>query len=194
MNKKTAGDESAELSWADIGFILEGFSFAARPLHRTTQAVTEEYSLGPRGAWMVLLIARGGLFPMDLTNIFEVGRSLITAELNRLLEAGLITYKKHGSDGRRVELALTALGEKINRRAKADLTALVRKQLKSYTRDEILLCARMLRDFRRTHDEAGAERYEQWSDDQLAALAEETRRPAPKKAPARSSRAKKRSR
>lgn len=181
MKNKKAGEAHTDLSWADIGFLIEGFAFAARPLQKATEDVTQEYALGPRGAWMVMLIARGGLFPLDLTRLFEVGRSLITVELNRLSEAGLITYTRHGSDGRRTELALTPLGEKVNRRLKSALGKLVKQQLRGYSREEIVLCASLLRDFRRANADVTSERYEQWSEDQRSALAAESRRAAPKK-------------
>ena len=186
MTNKTAA--SQDLAWVDIGYILEGISYAARPLQRATEDVTREFSLGPRGAWMVLIIARGGLYPLDLTGIFDIGRSLVTTELARLNDAGLVVYRRDAEDGRRVELALTALGEKVNQRLKTALSRLVREQLHAYSRDEILLCARMLRDFRRTADAAGTERYEQWSDAQLSALAQEAAReisPRPKQAAAK---------
>lgn len=139
---------SLKLSWDEIGFVCEGMSLASRPMSLATKSITEEYSLGPRGAWMVLLITTGEVFPMDLTKIFQVGRSLITAELNRLTDAGLITYRQSAVDGRRVELALTPLGEKVCKRVKEETAKLVLERLKSYTREEVLLCARMLRDFR----------------------------------------------
>ncbi|HEY3231319.1 MAG TPA: helix-turn-helix domain-containing protein, partial [Roseiflexaceae bacterium] len=100
---------SLQLSWHEIGFICEGMSLASRPIRIATKRISDEYSLGPRGAWMLLLIATGEVFPMDLTKIFQVGRSLITAELNRLSDANLITYRQSALDGRRTELAVTPL-------------------------------------------------------------------------------------
>lgn len=145
---KHRGGPSLKLSWDEIGFVCEGLSLASRPMSLATKSITEEYSLGPRGAWIVLLVTAGEVFPMDLTKIFQVGRSLITAELNRLIDAGLITYRKSAVDARRIELALTPLGEKVCERVKAETAKLVLGRLKMYTRDEVLLCAQMLRDFR----------------------------------------------
>jgi len=111
--------------------------------------ITEEFSLRPRGAWITVLVAAEQvLFPQDLARVFRIGRSLITAELNRLAEAGLITYAPNAADGRRAELKLTRLGDEVQRRVKSELSKLVLQRLGSYRRDDILLCTRMLRDFR----------------------------------------------
>jgi DNA-binding MarR family transcriptional regulator len=146
--KKTSRADALELSWDEIGFICEGLAFASRGLKVATRSITEEYSLGPRGAWITMLISLGQVvFPLDLTKMFQIGRSLITAELTRLSDAGLIDYRRCVSDGRRVELTLTPLGQTVQRQVKEELAKLVTRRLASYTRDEALLCARMLHDF-----------------------------------------------
>jgi DNA-binding MarR family transcriptional regulator len=146
--KKTGRTKPAQLSWEDIGFICEGLAFASRLLWSAIEDITDQYSLGPRGAWIVRLVGRSDMSPLDLTNVFRVGRSLITAELVRLTQAKLITYEKSATDGRRVELALTPLGRTVERRIKDSLTKLVTERLAAYSRDEILLCGSMLRDIR----------------------------------------------
>ena len=95
-----------------------------------------------------MLISIGEVvFPLDLTKMFQIGRSLITAELTRLSDAGLIAYRKNDGDGRRVELTLTPLGETVQRRVKANLAKLVSQRLTSYSREQALLFGRMLHDF-----------------------------------------------
>jgi DNA-binding MarR family transcriptional regulator len=145
--KKDKPDNLSELSWDEISYLSAGFAFASQPLMEATKAVAKQYSLGPRGAWILRLIAGKNVSPSELTEMFRVGRSLISAELSRLTDAGLITYTKNEGDQRRVELALTKLGEQANRRVRADLVKIVRSRLASYSREEILLCSRMLHDF-----------------------------------------------
>lgn len=146
--KKTTRADARELSWEEIGFICEGLVLAPRPQKAATRRITEEYSLGPRGAWIAVLISIGEVvFPLDLTKFFQIGRSLITAELTRLSDAGLIEYRKNASDGRRVELTLTPLGQSVQRRVKTELTKLVKRQLAPYSREQALLFGRMLHDF-----------------------------------------------
>ena len=146
--KKADRNDAQELSWEEIGIICEGLVLAPQPQKFATQRITAEYSLGPRGAWICLLISIGEVvFPLDLTKFFRIGRSLITAELTRLSDAGLIAYRKNAGDGRRVELTLTPLGQKVQRRVKTELAKLVKRQLSTYTREEALLFGRMLHDF-----------------------------------------------
>jgi DNA-binding MarR family transcriptional regulator len=136
------------LSWDEIGFLCHGMSFASRPMAEATGDITEEYSLGPRGAWMLVLIDVGNVYPLDIANVFRIGRSLISAELVRLTDAGLITSVQSPTDGRRTELRLTPLGETVRDRVRQQLRDLVTKQLAHYSRDELMLCARILSDFR----------------------------------------------
>jgi DNA-binding MarR family transcriptional regulator len=146
MNKAGRAKQ-LELSWAEIGYLAEGFSFASRPMRVASESITAEYSLGPRGAWIMLLIKNGQVYPVDLANMFRIGRSLITAELIPLADARLITYRKSAVDKRRVELALTPLGEKAVIHVRRELTNLVLQRLSAYSREEVLLCGRLLHDF-----------------------------------------------
>lgn len=137
-----------KLSAQETGLIAQGFTLANRLLRQTTSGVTLDYDLGPRGAWIVRLIAGGRVIhPLDVTNFFVISRSVISDELARLLEARLIVYRKSRRDGRRVELALTALGEKVSRRVRKEIGQLITQRFSSYTRDEVLRFGRMLDHF-----------------------------------------------
>jgi DNA-binding MarR family transcriptional regulator len=147
MKKRTRGGK-LNLTWDEIGLLCEGMSLASRPMGFAVKDITEEYSLAPRGAWITAIIAAGRIHPLDLADLFRVGRSLITAELTRLADAGLIQFEQHAQDGRRTELKLTALGNTVMRRVRDELSKLILQRLAAYTREEVLLCSRMLRDFR----------------------------------------------
>ena len=56
---------------------------------RATEAVTERYALGPRGGWMLNLISGGLVHPHELSNVLRIGRSLVSAELARLVATDL---------------------------------------------------------------------------------------------------------
>lgn len=141
------GGVTGPLAWEDIGALVQGLAFAERPLRRATAGVTERYSLGPRGAWTLNLISAGFVYPHELADIFEIGRSLVSAELTRLTDAGLITSKP-GRDRRRTELGLTDLGEAALAEVRGELDGIIRTALAGYTVDDVRLCARMLRDLR----------------------------------------------
>jgi DNA-binding MarR family transcriptional regulator len=145
----------APLDWSDIGFLCQGFAFAGRPLHLATSSVTQRYDLGPRGAWMLNVISAGVLFPHELSDLFHIGRSLISSELARLTEAGLIVSRPGEKDRRRTELALTELGKEVLAEIRGELAQIVQRGLAGYSTDEIRLCARMLDDMRHNIEPSG---------------------------------------
>lgn len=136
------------LSAKETGLIAQGFTLANRALRRTTNGVAVDHNLGPRGAWIVRLIAGGKVIhPLDVTNFFEISRSVISDELARLLKSRLIVYRKSRRDGRRVELALTPLGEKVSRRVRKEIGELIAQRFAAYSREEVLGFGRMLDHF-----------------------------------------------
>lgn len=136
------------LTWDDIGFLAHGMSFASQPLHKATAGVTKRYDLGPRGAWILNLVEIGLVFPHELAEMLRIGRSLVSAELARLVEAGLLTSRQGTRDRRRSELALTEAGSAVRAEVQAELARLMTETLAHYTPEELRLCARMLSDMR----------------------------------------------
>jgi DNA-binding MarR family transcriptional regulator len=137
-----------QLGWDDLGLLAEGVAFASRPLKLATHTVTQRFNLGPRGAWILNLISNGVVHPTVLSTVFQVGRSLITAELVRLTDAGLIVAQPGQDDRRRSELALTPAGEAACRQIREDISTIFLDNLRGYSADEIRKFTRMLRDVR----------------------------------------------
>lgn len=154
---KSADVPGAEaLSWDEMGYLWEGVSFVSRALRATTDKVTKAYDLGPRGAWILNLLSHDVIYPLDLARLLCVGRSLITAELARLTEAGLVTTKPGEADRRRTELTLTALGQIACQSIRDEMAASVRHNLAVYSAEEIRLFAQMLRDLRQGAEASGS--------------------------------------
>jgi hypothetical protein len=87
-----SGDDGlAKLDAGDLGRIVEGLTFGQRTIKGAAARTIKAHSLGPRGAWICTLIAGGVNYPLELAVALKCGRSLVTAELARLTEAGLIT-------------------------------------------------------------------------------------------------------
>ena len=147
----SAGVDS--LSWDELGPILEGLAFAQRPLRAATRRITRQYDLGPRGAFILSLISSGKIYPLDLSDMLKAGRSLITAELARLTEAGLVTASPGRHDRRRSELALTSLGQKACQHVRNEMARIVRRNLAAYSAEDLLLFSRMLRDVRQLEED-----------------------------------------
>lgn len=138
----------APLTWDDLGLLCHGLVFASRPIMAASKDVTERNSLGPRGAWLINLIEAGVVFPHELSEVMGIGRSLMSAELARLTEAGLITSKPGATDKRRTELALTEKGLSEHKVIHGEIDRILRAGLADYTPDQVRLFTRMLRDLR----------------------------------------------
>ena len=149
-NETASGVEGSTtgLSQAELLQVSEGLAFAMRPLRAATGEVTGKYSLGPRGAWILSLISGGACFPLELSVALKAGRSLITAELARLTEAGLITARADDKDRRRSALALTPLGQAACQQVRDKMSRIIGDNLSGYSAEEIRLFSRMLRAVR----------------------------------------------
>jgi DNA-binding MarR family transcriptional regulator len=139
---------SGALDWQDLGFLCEGLAFARRPLEEGKEKVTRRYNLGPRGAFILNLLSNGLKYPLDLANALCCGRSLITAELARLTEAGLVDTRPGRKDRRRVELTLTTSGEAATAEIREETSRLILANLAGYSPDEVRKFAEMLRAVR----------------------------------------------
>jgi DNA-binding MarR family transcriptional regulator len=143
--RRKTDTKPSTIGWDEIAFLAEGLAFGPRALRAATATVTERYSLGPRGAWILNLISNGVAYPLELASVFCVGRSLITAELARLSEAGLIDSRPGKDDRRKTELSLTPLGKAASDEIRSELCAVVRRRLAGYDAAEARLTAEMLR-------------------------------------------------
>lgn len=153
LGKDAGGQDRAgkplSLGWDELGFICEGLSFGQRPIRAAARDVTRRHGLGPRGAFILSLISNGITYPLELAAIFNVGRSLITAELAKLTEAGLIVATPGKEDRRRSQLALTPAGEAACEEVRGAMARIISRNLAGYSPEEIRLFARMLHDVHR---------------------------------------------
>ncbi len=141
-----SGDEAAR-EYAEA--VLNTVGIAARRMLRLMDPVTVAHSLGPRGASMLTLIDRGAVHPAQLAEIYEVGRSLITAEIARLIAAGLVVRDEFELDKRRASLTLTALGKQVSAECFAAYTQAVESSLGRYGPKQRALFRKMLEDLGR---------------------------------------------
>ncbi|MEA3299190.1 MAG: MarR family winged helix-turn-helix transcriptional regulator [Pseudomonadota bacterium] len=94
-------------------YLLHTVGATARRMLAIMEPTNQRYSLGPRGASMLTLIDHGSVHPAELAET-GVARSLITAEINRLLAAGLVAREESAGDKRRATLSLTPLGKTVS--------------------------------------------------------------------------------
>lgn len=141
-------DGPQSMAWEDLGRVAEGLALGQRPIKAAAREVTRRYDLGPRGAFILSLISGGITYPLELATALNVGRSLVTGELARLSQAGLIRATPGKTDRRRSQLALTPLGLQVNEEVRAAMRRILTRNLGAYSADEVHLFARMLRDAR----------------------------------------------
>jgi len=139
---------------AELAPIIESLGYAMRPINVGARQLTEELGLGPRGAFMLTLISRGIRFPKDLAAVLKTPRSLITADLGRLKKAGLVTASSDDPDRRKSVLSLTPAGDAARQAISDEIVRIVAANLARYSRSELRLFARMLRDVRGPDDPA----------------------------------------
>lgn len=137
------------LSHEDMRAFTHALTSARGQFTYATKALCTEFSLGPRGPWIIGMVGKHIVAPHELAAFYNVGRSLITAELNKLVSAGLIVQGRDETDGRRVTLSLTRTGRTIYNRLGDDLDAFLSDRLSGYSREDVVLCTRMLSDFAR---------------------------------------------
>ncbi len=127
-------------------YLLHTVGVTARRMLAIVEPINQQYSLGPRGASMLTLIDRGAVHPAQLAEIYEVGRSLITAEINRLLSAKLVMRNESDGDRRRTTLSLTPLGKKVSADSFKTILKVVDTSLARYSDQERNLLLTMLID------------------------------------------------
>ena len=142
---------STDLSSDDIELLGDAIALAARQWRAAITAVSDKYSLGPRGVRILGLIDGGrATAHSDLVAIFQCAPSLVSIEVSKLRAARLIDSQQSDLDGRQFDLSLTPLGKETIDRVSKRLAKMGRERLAQYTRKDILLCAGLLQRFARS--------------------------------------------
>lgn len=136
----------SQLSREELGAFCQAIYAAQREIRNVTRRLAEEYGIGQRGPWIIGLIQRGTVHPSDVTDVLRIGRSLMTIELERLMQAGLIERRKSAEDGRKQELTLSPLGLGAYQRFIERLRDVVVERLAHYDSGDLAFCTRMLSD------------------------------------------------
>lgn len=143
----TKADIANKLDRDEISQFCNLVGMAPRVLAASRGAVTEKYDLGPRGAWILGLTQRGINSPSKLTEVLCIQRSLVTLELSRLSDAGLVTTSRNPEDGRRLVVKLTAKGRRVCQELEDAVEEFVLGRFAGLEREELLALLRALRSF-----------------------------------------------
>jgi DNA-binding MarR family transcriptional regulator len=141
-------EDFPDADWDLIGLVCEGISYASRPIDRVSQQIGQNFKLGRRGPAILALLTRGLRYPHELASIFQVGRSLISSELAKLIAAGLIISTPGESDRRRTELTLTQKGASVSELFTTGILTDIQQNLQAYSNEDLQLFSTMLNDVR----------------------------------------------
>lgn len=142
-------DEPVAYSADEVGQFFGALASARDQFGQVTKELAREYRIGPRGPWIVGLIGREPVSPHHLASFYRIGKSLVTAELKQLQDAGLICYTRSENDGRKIELSLTLLGNQLRDRLTEGLARQMSERLGGYSKQAVMTCAQLLSDFAR---------------------------------------------
>lgn len=146
----TAESRSLDVAWSDIGRFAEAIMLAQRELLAAAKGIRDEFGLGPRGTWILGLIATGRIKTQaDVVKRYKMGRSLIAEEMALLTKAGLVTCTPHESDRRQIALGLTEQGARANARMGDAMATRMAERLQKYTLADLLFCTGLLEDMAR---------------------------------------------
>jgi DNA-binding MarR family transcriptional regulator len=141
--------DAASPGWNKIGELMEGLAYAQRPIHAAVREITKQLGLGRRGAFILNLVAEGSEYPNELATKLRTSRSLITADLNRLIDAGLIESTAGVEDKRMTRLHLTGAGRKVCADIRNEMARIVVRNLARYSDSDLQLFTEMLVAVRR---------------------------------------------
>ncbi|MEO6092066.1 MAG: winged helix DNA-binding protein [Novosphingobium sp.] len=145
QGSKAADKGGLSLSWAEIGRFAEAIHNAREELLTPAQEISERFSLGPRGIWIIGLVATGRIrTPSDVAKLYRIGRSMVTEQIGLLIQQGLIVSEQSKDDRRKKDISLTELGWSVNRQLGDAFTAKLQQRLGGYTAKEINFCIDLL--------------------------------------------------
>lgn len=123
---------------------------AQRELLAAAKGIRDEFDLGPRGTWILGLIATGRIKTQaDIVKRYKLGRSMIAEEMALLTKAGLVACTPHESDRRQITVSLTEWGVRANTRMGEAMAARLAERLGKYTLGDFLFCTGLLEDLAR---------------------------------------------
>jgi len=132
---------------ADVNEMLEIISDAQRAVDRQVKSLSRRVKLPPRGIFTLTLIHAGLDRPSLLAEYFNSIPSTITLEVDRLVDAKLVTRKADPQDRRIVRLELTRKGNKFREDVIDLVNAMFIPKMAGIPREEFAACVATLKKF-----------------------------------------------
>ena len=134
----------ARLPSGPIGRLLASVGNLSNMLGVVHGRYAQSHDLGIRGIWTLSAISEGHTSPGDMARLGMLPPSVVSGDLNRLLDAGMIQRRRDGSDGRRLVYSLTESGRDLLAGAHAVYVEMLGEKMGSYPPEEIDRLLRVL--------------------------------------------------
>jgi DNA-binding MarR family transcriptional regulator len=134
----------ARLPSGPIGRLLASIGNLSNSLGAIHSRYAQNHDLGARGIWTLSAISEGHASPGAIARLLMVPPSVVSGDLNRLLDAGLIERRRDGSDGRRLVYSLTEDGSALLSGAHSIYVSILGDKMASYPPEEIERLLRVL--------------------------------------------------
>ncbi len=141
---ETADRLQARLPSGAVGRLLASIGNLSTSLGAIHARFAQERDLGPRGIWVLSWISEGQGNPGMIAQKMILPPSVISGDLNRLVDAGLVARSRSGVDARRIDYRLTDAGRELLHQAHGEYAALLGDRLASYPPEELDRLLRML--------------------------------------------------
>jgi len=100
--------------------------------------------LGARGIWTLSAISEGHTSPGAIASLMMLPPSMVSGDLNQLVDGGLIERQRDSSDGRRLIYTLTQAGQEMLSGAHQVYVEILGDKLDTYPREDLDRLLRML--------------------------------------------------
>ncbi len=142
--KAVSTGRQARLPSGPIGRLLASvgnLTYLFSAIHRR---YAQEHGLGTRGIWTLSAISEGHTSPGEIARLMMLPASVVSGDLNQLVDGGLIERQRDGSDGRRLIYTLTEAGQAMLSGAHQVYAEVLGDKLAAYPPEEIDHLLRML--------------------------------------------------
>lgn len=114
-------------------------------IERTSARMESELGVSAPQRFIIRYIGRHpDIRASELAQLLHVDRGTISATMRRLEEKGLITRERDADDGRRVRLALTARGAKLDRPTAGTIEGAVEQMIHGTSEPDLQTLARLI--------------------------------------------------
>jgi len=134
----------ARLPSGPIGRLLASIGNLSTSLGAIHSRFAQANDIGPRGIWILSWISEGQGNPGAIARAMILPPSVISGDLNRLVECGLVVRQRAAADARRLDYSLTQAGQALLAQAHARYVEILADKFAKYPAEQVDALLRML--------------------------------------------------